>query len=378
MYCEKEFLFFCNILKNLNLNISRLHSKEDLKPFGNGLAFDSPNTIYRIQDSGLYFIFFRYPDTDSAFYVSIGPYALSSAHINMHNQHLTFSPGIPILTDENTLFTIVNTFGELLWGNTENFSFQNIETPAAPGLNPTTENRELELPKETLLNIQLMEEYYECENELLKLVSQGQWNATEIFLNRFFSLKKNYSIFPWEDTLEWKKGQCIMLNTLLRKAAESADVPPIHIEHLSSYLLERIVALSQSPDALELQKDIIRKYCHLVQSHSLKGYSPIIQKVMTQITTNLSSDLSLDAQAKLLNVNPSYLSALFKKETGMTLTEYVQRKRINHAVFLLNTSNLQIQVVAQHCGISDVNYFTKIFKRFVGKTPKDYRKEFLS
>ena len=169
-----------------------------------------------------------------------------------------------------------------------------------------------------------------------------------------------------------------MLNTLLRKATESADVPPIHIEHLSSYLLERIVALSQSPDALELQKDIIRKYCHLVQSHSLKGYSPIIQKVMTQITTNLSSDLSLDAQAKLLNVNPSYLSALFKKETGMTLTEYVQRKRINHAVFLLNTSNLQIQVVAQHCGISDVNYFTKIFKRFVGKTPKDYRKEFLS
>ena len=169
MYCEKEFLFFCNILKNLNLNVSRLHSKEDLKPFGNNLAFDSPNAIYRIQDSGFYFIFFRYPDTDSAFYVSIGPYTLSSEHINMHNQHLTFSPGIPILTDENTLFTIVNTFGELLWGNTENFSFQNIETPAAPGLNPTTESRELELPKETLLNIQLMEEYYECENELLKL-----------------------------------------------------------------------------------------------------------------------------------------------------------------------------------------------------------------
>ena len=99
---------------------------------------------------------------------------------------------------------------------------------------------------------------------------------------------------------------------------------------------------------------------------------------MTQITTNLTGNLGLDAQAKRLNVNPSYLSALFKKETGLTLTEYVKRKRINHAVFLLNTSNLQIQTIAQHCGIADVNYFTKMFKKIVGKTPKDYRSEILS
>ena len=98
----------------------------------------------------------------------------------------------------------------------------------------------MELPRETLLSIQLMEEYYDCENELLKLVSQGQWNATEIFLNRFFALKKNYSVFPWENTLEWKKAQSIMLNTLLRKADRSADVPPIHIGHLSSHTLEEL------------------------------------------------------------------------------------------------------------------------------------------
>lgn len=362
----------------MNLTVSYLQNEEDLKPFSNCLTSDSSNTIYRIRTSGFYFLFFRYPDANPTSYISIGPYAVSSDFVDKQNMRKTFSPGIPVLSDESSLFTIVNTFGELLWGNVENFSFQNIEAPAAPELNPTMESSELELPKETLLNIQLMEEYYDCENELLKLVSQGQWNATELFLNRFFALKKNYTLFPWEDTLEWKKDQCVMLNTLLRKAAESADVPPIHIEHLSSHTLERIVNLVRPSDSLALQKDIIRKYCHIVQSHSLKGYSPIIQKVMTQITTNLASDLGLDAQAKRLNVNPSYLSALFKKETGFTLTEYVQRKRVDHAVFLLNTSNMQIQTIAQHCGISDVNYFTKMFKKIVGKTPKDYRKEILS
>ena len=64
-----------------------------------------------------------------------------------------------------------------------------------------------------------------------------------------------------------------------------------------------------------------------------------------------------------------------KKETGSTLTEYVNRKRVEHAIFLLNSTNLQIQEIAAACGIPDVNYFTKIFKKQVGNTPKEYREK---
>ena len=59
----------------------------------------------------------------------------------------------------------------------------------------------------------------------------------------------------------------------------------------------------------------------------------------------------------------------------MTLTDYVNKKRIDNAVFLLNSTKMQIQTVAQYCGIPDVNYFTKLFKRYIGKTPKEYRGE---
>ena len=51
----------------------------------------------------------------------------------------------------------------------------------------------------------------------------------------------------------------------------------------------------------------------------------------------------------------------------------MNQKRIEHAVFLLNTSNLQIQMIAQYSGIADVNYFTKTFKKIIGITPKEYR-----
>ena len=122
-----------------------------------------------------------------------------------------------------------------------------------------------------------------------------------------------------------------------------------------------------------LSREMIRKYCLLVTNHSMKDYSLLIRKVLTQIDLDLTADLSLKVQAKALGVNASYLSTLFKRETGKTLTEYVNGKRIEYAIFLLNSTQLQIQVIAQYCGISDVNYFTRLFKAAVGKTPKEYR-----
>jgi YesN/AraC family two-component response regulator len=118
---------------------------------------------------------------------------------------------------------------------------------------------------------------------------------------------------------------------------------------------------------------MVRHYCQLVQDFSLKGRSHLISKLLIHIDADLTADLSLSALAKLLNVNSSYLSALFKKELGSTLTEYVSTRRVKYAMFLLSTTNLQVQAIAQHCGIPDVNYFTRTFKRYAGVTPKEYR-----
>ena len=77
--------------------------------------------------------------------------------------------------------------------------------------------------------------------------------------------------------------------------------------------------------------------------------------------------------AESQNVSSGYLSTVFKKETGKTVTGYIRDKRIKHAMHLLSTTHLQIQTIALHCGIMDVQYFSKLFKKQTGKTPKEYR-----
>lgn len=51
------------------------------------------------------------------------------------------------------------------------------------------------------------------------------------------------------------------------------------------------------------------------------------------------------------------------------------KKRIEHAVYLLSSTDMQIQNIAQYCGIPDVNYFTKIFKKVMNKTPSEFKED---
>ena len=95
--------------------------------------------------------------------------------------------------------------------------------------------------------------------------------------------------------------------------------------------------------------------------------------MINHICLYLTDDLSLKALAEEFSISPSYLSSLFKKETGSTLTDFVNKKRIENAVFLLNSTDLQIQSIAAASGVADLNYFTRLFKRNMGRTPSEYR-----
>ena len=348
-------------------------------------SFCKTNTIYRLHDRfRCNYILFQLPDSEPVTYVTIGPYILEELPKNYllelaqeyslppetYTQIEKYYLDLPFVANEQTLLTILYTLGEYLWGDVDNFSLQDSNDLLDVIWESITSAPKISEPVEPALTMQTMEERYGVEKALFHAVSSGQIHKAEMALNTLGARQYEQRT---ADPIRNLKNYTIILNTLLRKAAEAGAVHPIHIDTLSSRYARKIELIHTEAAAMALQKEMIHKYCLLVTNHSLKGYSLLVRKVLTRIDTDLTADLTLKTQAELLNVNPSYLSTLFKKETGSTLTEYVNRKRIEHAIFLLNSTDMQIQLIAQYCGFPDVNYFTKTFKKHVGKTPKEYR-----
>lgn len=344
-----------------------------------------PNTIYQFENVLLCsYLIFKFPNTEEAVYACIGPYtkhSISNQEILTLADKFRVAPGnltqlekfymdLPVLSDDSVLFPLLYTLGEYIWGNANNFTLQDdfyipFYSPASVVPVP-----DIQSPEDAQLSIQILEKRYEAEHQLIQAVTNGQVHKAELFFSNIASRQFEQRTTNLVRDL---KNYGIVLNTLLRKAAEAAAVHPIHIDAISSQYAKKLESSTSEVACVSLYKEMVRKYCLLVKNHSLKGYSLLVRKVITKIDYDLTADLSLKVQAEYLNVNPSYLSTLFKKETGLTLTEYINRKRIEHALLLLNSTDMQIQMVAQYCGITDVNYFTKTFKKIVGKTPKEYR-----
>ncbi|MBQ8504504.1 MAG: helix-turn-helix domain-containing protein [Clostridia bacterium] len=223
-------------------------------------------------------------------------------------------------------------------------------------------------------SIKEIETRYGLENEMIRAVSRGSYKKlSKLFTANDFARGIEKRV---DDPVRNMKNYMIILNTLLRKGAEVGNVHPFYIHGVSSEFAMRIENSKTEKDIEKLWDDMIYSYCRLVKTHAAKGYSPLVQNVVMLIDADLNSDLTLNAMAKRFNVNASYLSSLFKKDTGMPLTEYVSKKRVERAKRLLETTSHQIQQISHECGILDVNYFAKIFKKHTGETPKQYRENF--
>ena len=90
-----------------------------------------------------------------------------------------------------------------------------------------------------------------------------------------------------------------------------------------------------------------------------------------------SEELSLNRVAKAVNINSNYLSEKFKQVTGINFVEYVARTRFERAHDLLRNSNRRISEIAFAVGFQSLSQFNRVFKKFSGKSPTEFRAVFL-
>ena len=99
----------------------------------------------------------------------------------------------------------------------------------------------------------------------------------------------------------------------------------------------------------------------------------MIHQSIQYLNTHYNEHITLEDMARKVYLSPSYFSRIFKKETGISFSSYLNRVRIEHSKELLRHQNLRLTDIALLSGFEDQSYFTKVFKKVTGTTPLHYR-----
>lgn len=160
---------------------------------------------------------------------------------------------------------------------------------------------------------------------------------------------------------------------------------------IANGLFETCIRLSTDtlPHAMLLKQEIISSLLfYLARLYSISGrkkgqkgralasHAAMIEQIRQYVKQNYSATLSLSSLADFVYTNPSYLSRIFKEETGTALSAYINEIRITHArQMLIDTDELIIDI-AIACGYNYIPHFNKVFREFTGMTPTAYRKAY--
>jgi AraC-like DNA-binding protein len=324
------------------------------------------NVLYMNQDSfGVHFAVFKLPPDaragkETEFFI-IGPYQSDS------NAHITsVTGGIPAIADVPALESQIVTLVKYIFGGDDRFTIEWFDDL----LHETQDNYSYRHESDDASLKAGIEERFKRENIFLDAVAEGNYEKAVLC---YHSLRKYWGIPDGAKKALDFKGYLIILNTLLRKAAQQAEVHPEHIDHISESFAARIESVGRISELKYVRDIMIKAYCDLAKTHTLRGYSPTIQRVLSYIDFNLAEPLSLSELSEKNYISPGYLSAQFRKETGHTLTGYIRMRRVKSSLGLLSKTNLPVWEVAEKVGIIDESYFTKLFKSIQDMTPCDYR-----
>lgn len=213
------------------------------------------------------------------------------------------------------------------------------------------------------------EQYAALFSDFLKHLKSGNNEQAKKALHLFVHESK----LTTKRTMRTYKSLLAMLNTYCHMALLQTSIHPSHILRLSGTIALRIENTTSLSKLEQMANDICHKYCLLVKNYANSNYSKLTRDVIAHIQMHLDEDLSLASLADHFKKNASSLSAIFSKETGQTLTSYVQQFRVQEALRLMNSTKQSVSEIAIAVGYHDFSYFSKIFSKVVGMSPREYK-----
>jgi two-component system response regulator YesN len=171
------------------------------------------------------------------------------------------------------------------------------------------------------------------------------------------------------------KHAYVLFNTVITTILQAASRD---IKQLESCILldyEQLIIRYQNVSEMidDLKRMAVVYLGNMLRDGASGGRNETFESILRFVQAHFNENLSLQILANRFFMNPNYISQLFIKYMGLSYTDYLTRLRIEQARHLLHTSGESIHSIGLRVGFNDSYYFSKIFKKITGKTPRDYR-----
>lgn len=224
---------------------------------------------------------------------------------------------------------------------------------------------------------ELVEQSYEFEKLMLSYVKHGKPAELQELFGALPNVKEGEMA---QDTLRQTKNACICAATVASRAAIAGGMDSHAAFRLSDLYIQKIELLRDISSLKKLRTDLFLDYAKQVQQIRYLIIAPkgsvengIFMSCADYISKNIYNSIRMEALADALGYTRTYLCHQFKKQTGLTLTQYILQEKIMEAQRMLEFTDKNLTEIAALFSFSSQSHFQTVFKRITGETPMSYR-----
>ncbi|MBT2259183.1 AraC family transcriptional regulator [Priestia megaterium] len=211
------------------------------------------------------------------------------------------------------------------------------------------------------------------ERNFFQCIKDGNKEKLVEMLENYESLFEGEGVLAKSSYLRSQKNSIICLIAAATRSAIDGGLNPELALTLSDLYIQQIEESHEIQEVIAIRNKSMYDFVEKVHTNKAAGYSRPIMLCLNYIFNHIYQNISLEQLAEKSELHPNYLSKIFKKEVGKSVSQYIQEQRIEEAKKLLQLSNYTISEISTLLNFHDQSYFTTTFKKVLGVTPKQYR-----
>ena len=211
----------------------------------------------------------------------------------------------------------------------------------------------------------------ELEEMMLSCVEHGR---TDDILSMFRAPTSGRAGAMAADALRQQKNLLICTATLVTRAAIRGGMNHEHAFALSDLYIQKAELMSDLLSLTRLNAQMVLDFTKRVEAEKAGIHnSNLVRRARDYILSHISESITTDALSKELGINRTYLCKLFTEETGRTINQYVTQVKMEEAMRLMDITQKRLADIAEYLGYSSQSHFQRVFKKYTGITPGEYR-----